>query len=78
MFLLGAIAILGYQSLLGDGTNASTIIPTIIAFAIPGILALLFVTGRSSVNGQLNLSRIVRGDMRYVKKLLLGCVIPEK
>ena len=42
----GAIAIVAYQNTLGSGTNTAIIIPTIIAFSIPAVIAFVFVTSR--------------------------------
>ncbi|TRY80938.1 hypothetical protein TCAL_04810 [Tigriopus californicus] len=60
-YFFSAIAIIGYQSTLGDGNG--NILPTIIALAIPAILAFLFVISRETISGLIDVQRVMRGDM---------------
>lgn len=62
-YFISAIAIIGYQSTVGDGNG--NILPTIIALAIPAILAFLFVISRETISGRIDVQRIMRGDVSH-------------
>ncbi len=47
------------------GGNPTTLGPTLVALSIPAALAVVFVTVRSSMRGDLNVNRVVRGDIRH-------------
>ena len=49
----------------GDSNQAVNLIPIVIAFSIPVILAVVLVTGRASANGELDVRRIMKGDFEY-------------
>ena len=65
MFLSGALAIVSYKYSLffnGDSNQAVNLIPIIIAFSLPLIFGIILVSGRASLNGQLDVSRVMKGD----------------
>ena len=70
LFILGALVIVSYKYSLffnGDPNQAVNLIPIVVAFSIPLILGLVLVAGRASLNGQLDVSRIMKGDIQWVK-----------
>ena len=61
----GAAAIVGYKYSLffgGDANQAVNLIPVVIAFSLPLIFGILLVSGRASLNGELDVSRVMKGD----------------
>ena len=64
-FFSGAVAIVGYKYSLffgGDANQAVNLIPVVIAFSLPLIFGILLVSGRASLNGELDVSRVMKGD----------------
>ena len=64
-FFSGAVAIIGYKYSLffgGDANQAVNLIPVVIAFSLPLIFGVLLVSGRASLNGELDVSRVMKGD----------------
>ena len=48
-----------------DGTsNPANLISVVIVFTIPLLLGFLVVGSRSAINGELQMSRIMRGDIK--------------
>ena len=72
-WILGALVIVSYKYSLffnGNPNQAVNLIPIIVAFSIPLILGLVLVAGRASLNGQLDVSRIFKGDIQWVLRSL--------
>ena len=46
----------------GDPNQSVNLIPIVIAFSLPLIVGLVLVSGRASLNGQLDVSRVMKGD----------------
>jgi len=67
VYFVGALVIVSYKYSLffnGNPNQAVNLIPIIVAFSIPLILGLVLVAGRASLNGQLDVSRIFKGDIQ--------------
>lgn len=65
VYFVGALAIVSYKYSLvfnGDPNQAVNLIPVIIAFSLPLIVGIVLVSGRASLNGKLDVSRVMKGD----------------
>lgn len=65
VYFVGAAAIVGYKYSLffgGDANQAVNLIPVVIAFSLPLIFGILLVSGRASLNVELDVSRVMKGD----------------
>ena len=60
----GALAILSYKYMLDGTSNPANLISVVIVFTIPLLLGFLVVGSRSAINGELQMSRIMRGDIK--------------
>jgi hypothetical protein len=61
----GALVIVSYKYSLffnGDPNQAVNLIPVAIAFSLPLIIGIVLVSGRASLNGQLDVGRVMKGD----------------
>ena len=58
------MAIVGYKYMLDGTANPANLISVVIVFTIPLILGFFIVGSRSTINGELQMNRIMRGDLR--------------
>jgi len=69
-YAVSAVAVLGYKYLLlttGNSNGAAVaLIPVAVIFAIPLVLATIFLFIRGSVDGQINIGQLARGDLNRV------------
>ena len=67
VYMVGAVAIVGYKYLLffsqGDSNQAINLLPVIAVVIVPLIIAFFIVTTRSSLSGELNVNRLMRGEL---------------
>ena len=65
-YAISAIAVIAYKYILYSTGNtngaALAILPVAISFLIPAIIATIFLVVKLSVDGQINLGRLARGD----------------
>ena len=63
----GAVLLYKYVLLSSGSSNgqAVALVPVVISFLVPAILATVFVLVQSSISGDINLSRLARGDFKY-------------
>ena len=61
---LGAIAIIGYKYTLQGNGDVAGVIPVIAILMAPLVLGFIIVTSRSAINGQLQVNRLMRGDVK--------------
>jgi len=64
VYFVGALAILSYKYMLDGTSNPANLISVVIVFTIPLLLGFLVVGSRSAINGELQMSRIMRGDIK--------------
>lgn len=64
VYFVGAMAIVGYKYMLDGTANPANLISVVIVFTIPLILGFFIVGSRSTINGELQMNRIMRGDLR--------------
>jgi len=66
-YTLAAVAIVGYKYTMfisqGDANQAINLIPIAAVFLVPLVIGLVIVTARSSATGELDISRLMSGDV---------------
>ncbi|XP_023345921.1 uncharacterized protein LOC111714919 [Eurytemora carolleeae] len=69
-YALSAIAVIAYKYILYSTGNANgaalAILPVAISFFIPAVIASIFLVVKLSVDGQINLGRLARGDFENI------------
>jgi hypothetical protein len=69
VYAISAVAILGYKYvLLTGGSNngqALAVLPVLLIFTVPAVLVALFLLARGTLDGQINLGRLARGDLQH-------------
>lgn len=55
---------MGYKAAVSNDGSGWQIIPVTIAFGIPIVIALIIVTTRSTLKGELNVNQLARGDFK--------------
>ena len=67
-YALSAVAVLGYKYILltsgSSNGQAVAILPVVLLFTVPLVLVTLFLVARGTLDGQINLSRLARGDVK--------------
>ena len=67
---MSAIAVIAYKYVLlttGNSNGAAVaLIPVAISFLVPAVLATVFLVARSTLDGQINLGGLARGDFKRV------------
>lgn len=67
-YAVSAVAVLGYKYvLLTSGSNngqAVAVLPVVLLFTVPLVLVTVFLVARGSLDGQINLGRLARGDLQ--------------
>merc|ERR1711983_110193 len=65
VYFVGAITIIGYKSLSdSSGTDPTAFIGAALVLTLPLIFGFAIVGSRSAINGELEVNKIVRGDLK--------------
>eukprot|EP00093_Oithona_nana_P009738 09738.XXX_362876_362473_1 [CDS] Oithona nana genome sequencing. len=65
VYFVGAITIIGYKSLSdGSGTDPTAFIGAALVLSLPLLFGFAIVGSRSAINGELEVNKIVRGDLK--------------
>lgn len=64
VYFVGALAIVSYKYMLDGTSNPANLISIVIVFTIPLLLGFFLVGSRSAINGELQMNRVVRGDLK--------------
>jgi len=66
---VSAVAVLGYKYILlttgNSNGQALAILPVVLLFTVPLILSVIFFIARGALDGQINLGRLARGDLKH-------------
>lgn len=69
-YAVAAVGVLGYKYILltTGNTNgqAVAILPVLFIFSIPVVMATVFMVARGSLDGQINIGQLARGDLNRV------------
>lgn len=67
-YAVSAIAIIGYKYVLLSTGNtngtAVSVLPLLVFFIVPALVATVFLVARSAIDGQINLGGLARGDFK--------------
>ena len=68
-YAVSAVAVLGYKYVLlttgNSNGQAVAVLPVILLFTVPLVLSVVFLVARGSLDGQINLGRLARGDLKH-------------
>lgn len=68
-YAVSAVAVLGYKYVLlttgNSNGQAVAVLPVILLFTVPLVLAVTFLIARGALDGQINLGRLARGDLKH-------------
>ena len=64
VYFVGAITIIGYKSVSGGGTDPTAFIGAALVLSLPLLFGFAIVGSRSAINGELEVNKIVRGDLK--------------
>jgi len=68
-YAVSAVAVLAYKYVLlttgNSNGQAVAVLPVVLLFTVPLVLAVGFLIARGALDGQINLGRLARGDLKH-------------